>query len=140
MNKLALSSVFLSTLVLVGCGGGPSPVEVNGKVVLPAGIKLEKDDSFSITLSPTEGDKGGAVSDVSKESLTFEIKKAVPGKYKVAIDLTPYPNPGYEKRKGAIEALTSKFNLRQTTLTYEVTADAKQSITVDLAKGTVSKN
>ena len=129
----------LICLVASGCGGG-SPRTVKGKLVLAPGIKLAPTDSVNLTFVPEAKNGTTAVADVSAADMTFSVK--VPsGKYKVAFAITPYPGEkGSEKRAEAFATINKAFDPNSTTMTYEVTSDNVQDVTVDLAQGRITKN
>jgi hypothetical protein len=127
----------LGLLVLPGCG--KSPVEVKGTLVLPSDLKLADEDKISIAFTPeTKGDKPGSAN-LSGSERSFTAK-LVPGKYKVSVQISPYPgSPGSEERNSAVSALNFANSPDKTPLTYEVTGDPGQNIEVDVGKKTVTK-
>jgi len=130
--------VFLVALT-AGCSEKSSTI--NGKLVLPAGVKLEQQDSVVVSFvpdPPAEG-KNGATAPVNAADLTFAAKGVAPGKYKVSVIVTPYPGPDSAKRTQALQPITDRFNAQNTKLRYDVTSDSQQSITIDLAKDKVDK-
>jgi len=135
-SVLALTAFCL--IFLAGCSG-KKPVTVKGNVVLPANLKLEKEDTVSVTFDPfTKGDLPGSAQ-ASPTDGAFSVQVA-PGKYKVAVRITPYAGtPNSQKRLEQLKPYNEKYNASNTKLEYEVAAGAEQSITIDLDKGTVSK-
>jgi hypothetical protein len=139
--QLVLASTLVCLTGIAGCGSKKGSV-VNGKVVLPAGAHLDKDDSGTITFVPEKADKsgkGGGAGPINPSDLTFFARDIAPGKYKIKVNLSAYPGKENEKRAKVLEGINQHFDDANTKLTYEVTADAQQSITIDLAHGTVSK-
>jgi len=138
--RLALLAVCL--LALAGCGAKGTPVK--GKLVLPSGVTLLPDDSVTVLFS-SETEKGtSAPSMFNASDGTFvcngpEGKGLVPGKYKIAVTILPYAGMDNDKRKAVLEPYNEAYRLDKTSLTYEVTKDADQSITIDLAQAKVSK-
>jgi hypothetical protein len=143
-SLLALFGVVL--LVSTGCGpskGSP----VTGKVVLPAAFKLADEDQVEVSFLPDDPKvKRGATAMAKPPGLTFtantsETTGVLPGKYKIAVKVTPYMgSPGSQERKQKFDdAINKHYESYNTKLTYEVTAGA-QSITIDLTKGTVTKD
>jgi len=141
-SALGISVVCL--LILSGCGGKKG-VTVNGKLV-PGNLKLAETDSVEISFSP-EAPGGKAASGMAKgNDPSFVVNSAdgkgvEPGKYKVGVRIQPYMgSAGAAGRASALEKINKDYDPTKTKLTYEVTGDATQSITVDLAKGTVTKD
>jgi hypothetical protein len=125
----------------VGCGGKKGST-VNGKIVLPPHVSMDKNDTGDVRLVPEVRDKTGKIGgsgNFNGSDLTFSLKDVVPGKYKVGVTLTAYPGSSKEK-EAAFKKVNEQFNVEGASkMTYEVTADSEQSITIDLAAGTVSK-
>jgi len=155
-NTLLGRSVLLffgvALLASAGCGPGKG-TPVSGKVVLPGKMTFEKDDSVEIVFIPEDAKKRGATvfatasgksSDVSFTNLnTAETTGVLPGKYKVTVKVTPYAGaPGSNERKRAFDdAINKQYDAIVSKLTYEVAAGSEpQTITIDLGKGTVTKN
>ena len=144
LTVAALAVLFVST----GCGGPGKGTPVSGKVVLPKDLKIQKDDSVSITFVPDGTDvKRAATSKFNADDLTFvadtsETTGVLPGKYKITFAITPYPGtPGSEARVRQInDGINSQFNESRTKLSYEVTAGGPNTITIDLGKGTVTRD
>ena len=66
-------------------------------------------------------------------------KGVVLGKYKIAVQFKPYPGEsGSDKREELFTPINDYYHRDASKLTCEVTGDS--SITIDLAKGTVTKN
>lgn len=134
----------LALLVLPGCGKKGAPVK--GKLVLPPEVKLADNDTVKVTFIPDKTGAEGYSGKVSPSDLSFVVdsgnKKGVqPGKYKVAVSIQPYPGgEGTAERKQKLQPLNSAYDPGTTKLTYDVTSDSNQSITIDLTKGSVTKN
>jgi len=136
----ALCLVFsvLSALVLSGCGTKTKTVPVNGKVILPSQLKLADTDSLQIQFISDEGRPDGAIGDISVKDLTFSTNVPV-GKYKVAVKAQPYPGDKNSDQHGKeLNNSVGKYNASSTSLRYDVT-EGSHTITVDLAKGTITK-
>jgi len=151
LGRPLLLSFGVLLLVATGCGPGKG-TPVSGKVVLPAGYTFEKDDQVEVTFVPDDPkvnrgatantkaqDKG---SEVTFTANTAETTGVLQGKYKVAVRITPYAGaPGSEGRKHKLEdAFNKKFMTDTTSLHYEVTGTDANNVTIDLGKGTVTKN
>ncbi|MFO0925670.1 MAG: hypothetical protein U0736_01360 [Gemmataceae bacterium] len=140
------SAVFLITLV--GCGAGSKKtVKLKGKVVLPANAHLETNDTIYLNFIPQGGEKmAAATADVKVPELTFAVNSAamtgvIPGQYKIAVQIQPYPGTERDPKKAGIPALNQALTAETTKLTYEIPATpAEQSMTIDLTKGTVTKD
>lgn len=132
--------VVLCLFTLAGCDGSGSRRTVSGKVILPPGMKLADNDSVTIAFIPEAKDVKTPIVDVAKD-LTFKTNDTVPGKYKITFAAQAYAGEkGFEQRSAAFERVNKNFSAETTKLSYEVTQDPQQSITIDLAKGTVTKN
>jgi hypothetical protein len=125
-----------SLVLLAGCPSSGSTL--TGTVVLPSSIKLGANDSVTVSLQPEEKGKTGATAPVSASDMSFKAADVAPGKYKIAVNITPYPD-STEKTKKAVEPINEKYSNEKTSLRYEVTSDRNQSIAIDLDKGTVTK-
>lgn len=138
--------VCLSFAAFVGCcfllaGCGERTVTVDGRIVLLPNTSLKDDDSIQLAFVETGGNKTvGALGkpDGKEASFTAQVP---PGSYKITVTIRAYAgHKESEKRDAQFKSLNKAFSHDATTLTYEVTGDAKQSVTIDLAKGRVSKN
>jgi hypothetical protein len=142
--------VVFGVALLASTGCGPSKgAPVTGKVVLPAKVKLAEQDQIEVTFAPDDPKvKWGATGTATPPGLTFTLKTAEgtgvqPGKYKVGIQVKPYPgSPDYGKRKQAFDDLfNKKYEVGTTTLTFQVPASKDAiNLTIDLDKGTVTKD
>jgi len=147
-SPLVLFGVFL--LLATGCGPGKG-APVSGKVVLPGNLKLvdtaNMEDEVEVTFIPDDPKvKRGATAKAKPPGLTFtantsETTGVLPGHYKIAIKITPYGGaPGSQDRKQRFDDVINKaFDASTTKLSYDVVAGA-QTITIDLTKGTVTKD
>jgi hypothetical protein len=133
-------------LLASGCGPGQGTT-VTGKLVLPKDAVLESDDYVQISFLPEGAGGKSASGPVNATDLSFTINSAEsqgvrPGKYKVSLQITPYQGkPTSVKRTQHFnDGINKQFSATTTRLSYEVTAGADNNITVDLVKGTVSKN
>jgi hypothetical protein len=134
-----LPAVFVLAL---GSGCSEKSSTISGKLVLPSGVKLEQQDSVTVGFLPDPAAEGktGATAAVNIADSTFTAKDLKPGKYKLTVNITPYPgDPNTAKRAKAVESLNEKHNAGSTKLRYDVTNESQQSITVDLTKDSVSK-
>jgi len=128
-----------------GCGGKKT-VNVTGKLVLPNNVKLEKTDAVQITFVPEDPKNLAGIAKLTPPDLAFVVKNSTgkgvsTGKYKIAVKITPYAGmPESEKRALSFEPINKFFAVSKSKLSYEVTQDAEQAVTVDLIKGTVTKN
>jgi hypothetical protein len=125
-------------VVLAGCSKG---VTVSGTTVFPSDLKLEKTDAVEIIFVPET--KGALVPVVSfiPDDKTLVARQVLPGKYKIAVKITPYMGlPESAKRVKEFEGFNKTFDRSTTKLAYEATSDGNQSIVLDLAKGKVTKN
>ena len=140
MRAVLVVGTALCLLVLVGCGG-KKPVTVKGTIELPKtlNVKLAEQDVIKVGFEPeTKGQEGvGATASATSRSFTAQVP---PGKYKISVSITPYPgSEGSEKRKEQLSMLNRAFSPSNTKMTYDVTADHEQTITIDLSTGTVKK-
>lgn len=133
-----VAAASLALVLVLGCGGGKT-VTVSGKLVLPPKVKLAETDSIAVTFAPEDKDGKSASATVSPKDLTFNAQ-VPPGKYKIGVTVQPYAGTkDAEARTKEINAVIGSFDAAATALRYEVTAESTQSVTIDLAKGTVSK-
>ncbi len=144
--RWTLVSPVVFLLFLAGCSSGPKTVKLTGTVVLPPGLTLGKDDGGQITFVPETEGLPAAAAVFKADNLSFTPNTAekngiVPGKYKIAVSIEIYPGTkGSEQRRQWLDAQYNKnFDQNNTKLTYEVTNEPEQSITIDLGKGTVTK-
>jgi hypothetical protein len=134
----------LCLLGLGGCGGHKGGI-VKGTLVLPPNVKPGETDSLTVLFRPEEGTGESAPAPVNVADMSFSAKGATgkgvaPGKYKLIISLQPYMGSAEaEKRRPLYDAINNKYDEKNTKLSYDVTNEAQQSIVVDLAKGTVTK-
>jgi hypothetical protein len=131
-------------LLLAGCG--KKTVGVNGKLVLPVGVKLVDSDIVNVSFVPEEGTGMASGGQVSPTDLTFSTRQGkipgtVPGKYKVVVKLTANPGkPDSKTRTAVFIPINKSFDADKTPLRCEVTDDPEQSFTIDLNKKSVTKN
>jgi len=141
MHKTFLRPLAVAALcgaVLAGCT--PSGTTVSGKVVTPANLKLGPNDSLTILFHPEDPANTKSVLGVyAPADNTFVAKEIMPGKYKIQVQMQGYTNTPDAVQKH-MEKLSSTYSREATPLKYEVVNDPKQSITIDLDKGTVTKS
>jgi hypothetical protein len=131
--------VALSLLALTGCKSATG-VTVNGKVILPPKLSLHDNDSVSLSFMPAEKTGKAAPASVSPKDLTFTATNVQPGKYKITVQFQGYPGAkDTEKRAEVFAPVNKSFDSENTKLSYEVSDTSPQSITVDLAARTVTK-
>jgi len=136
LARSLLVPVGIGMLFVAGCS--ERTVNLSGKLVLPAKLKISEKDSVTVAFTP-EGTAGKAgVGVFSNSEQAFTVKDISPGKYKLTVSITPYPDE--KKRAPLLEPINVKYDAKSSPLKYEVTAEPNQSITVDLDKGTVSKS
>lgn len=141
MTRLSMFSLLAVAIAFASGCGGSAPKTVSGKVVLLPNVKFADTDTLSISFAPEkEGTPGYASTEVSVKDGSFSLKLQ-PGKYKVGFSVTPYPGtPDSERRAEFMTQKFEPFGVTKSSMTYEVTSDASQTITVDLAQGRVAKN
>lgn len=136
-----LVSVALTAIIVlsVGCGGGGKKVAVTGTVKFPAQIKIAEQDGIELRFAGEDG-KGGSTT-VSPKDLTFSVKDLPSGKYKVVVQVTPYPGlPGNDQRTRALEPFNRKYDAKASPLSVDIGEEPEQKLLVDLDKNSVSKN
>jgi len=122
--------------MLSGCTSAKT-VTVTGKVVLPPKVKVAETDSITVTfVREDDPSASGGSAAASPPGLTFETNMR-PGKYKVSVRVQAYA--GMKDSQNRERELAQQM-ASAPTLSYEVTGDARQSITIGLVKGTVTKN
>jgi len=146
MLKTRLLCVILTCpcVCLLGPAGcsAKKEVSVSGKLVLPADLELVENDGITIQFVPQEKSDTSVQSvlaGVSSRDHTIPPTAIYPGKYKIKVAFQPYPGPEQAKRTAILAPVNKAFEAASTPLTYEVTSDEKQSITIDLAKKSVTK-
>jgi hypothetical protein len=126
----------VALLALSGCTSAKT-VTVAGKLVLPPKVKVAETDSVTVTFVRQDDPAApGASATASPTGLTFEAA-VQPGKYKISVRVQAYS--GMKDSQQREKELTQQM-ASAPTMSYEVTSDAKQSITIDLVKGAVTKN
>ena len=143
----ALASASLSLVLLAAAGCGPNRAAITGTLVLPPNVQLNDSDSVEILFHPAEAGAMPATAKVNNADRTFTVKTAdgynvPPGKYKVTVRIVPYSAASADPRKVAFDnAVNNVYGTEAATkLEYEVTGDAKQAITIDLAQGKITKS
>jgi hypothetical protein len=126
----------LALLTLSGCTSAKT-VTVDGKVVLPPKVKVSETDSITVAFTrEDDATAPGGTATASPTGLTFEAN-VPPGKYKISVRVQAYAGMKDSQKR---ERELAQQMASAPTLSYEVTGDARQSITIDLVKGTVTKN
>lgn len=140
-----LTAAFVCLLASSGCGG-KKVVNVTGKLILPPGIKLDKTDIVQLSFVPEDSKATAGAVKPTPPDLSFVVKDSagkgiVAGKYKVTVKFDAYPGMAdSQKRNEIFKQINQNYTLLKSKLTYEVTQDPEQAVTVDLTKGTVTKN
>jgi hypothetical protein len=141
-TRPCLGFFFLITACfLTGCGGA-KPVKLEVKVEFPSSIKVDEKDSIQVRFvgqGDAQGKSGAGLA--SPSTMSFTSNELLPGKYKVVVNLSPYPGtPGADKRSRALEPFNDSFSDQKTPLSVDIGPEPEQKITIDLAKKSVSKN
>ena len=141
---LTLALVCCGALAVAGCG--PSRVNVKGTLVPPPNLQLKDDDSVTISFVPEDKNAGlGAgpavwnAADKSFVAKASDAKGLPPGKYKIAVQIQPYTAADTDPRANDLSVINDAYASDKTKLSYEVTSDANQTVTIDLTSGTVTK-
>jgi hypothetical protein len=139
LRRAPLALLGSAALLLAGCSA--QGVTVSGKVIFPPAAKLVDSDAAQITFlpeAPAAAGKSSAVKIAMDGS--FTCSDLLPGKYKLVVNLMPYPGSRDQaKRKALFDRLDRTYDAQHSKLIDEV-ARAPQQITVDLVQGTVTKN
>jgi hypothetical protein len=148
MKLLRVSGVllFVGLLGLAGCSGA-RPVTIQGKLIMPKNVPMGEptgkegaQDTLTLTFLKEGEDKAFSIQ-VNPKELTFESKEIIPGKYKVGFQVGLYAMPtGNPKRQYEVQMFNKAHAAQSSKMTYEVTAESPQSITVDLTKEQVTRN
>ena len=121
----------------VGCGSKKG-TPLTGKVLLPDKVKLDTNDTATVRFVSDQKGGPGAVGKVNPSDLTFTVE-VPPGSYKVGAEFVPYPggkaNDAHHK---ALKNLSERFDAENSKMTYTVTSDSNQTITVNLKEGKVT--
>lgn len=153
ITALRLLAVLIPILgLLAGCGKPlAETVEVTGKVTFPPGLKLNDNDTTTVTFLPEGSSTAqGGSGTFSGATGTFTAK-VPPGSYKVAVNVSPYPGEKKsDDRKNEFTKAIGKYGIPTTVggskqppanpIPYEVANTPTQAITIDLVKGTITKN
>ena len=140
LSRLLWLPACLGLFFLAGCS--ESTVTVNGKLIPPADVRIEKTDSVNVAFTPDPpGGKGKAwVGVFSPGENTFVGKEVVPGTYKVTVQIEPYRGEkDSEKRSEAMKDMNVWFSGDNSKLKTEITGDRNQSIIVDMKSNSVTK-
>jgi hypothetical protein len=143
LRRLGVVSVCITALFLAGCGGGKG-VKIKGKIILPAGVKLEEKDSLQVNFVSAGDKPQSAAAKVNYSDLSFTVsggdnKGVAPGKYKVMVSCAPYAGEAKaEDRKILLAKQFAAFG-EKTPLEIDLSDGADQTITIDLDKKMVSK-
>ena len=141
----ALASAAVVLLLLSSAGCGPSRATITGTLVLPPNVQLNDSDSVAILFHPEEAGAMLATAAVKNADRTFTVKtndgyNVPPGKYKVTVKITPYDSGDTARKDMFQNAINNIYgNESAGKLPYEVTSDSKQTITIDLAQGKITK-
>src|SRR5262249_4370810 len=100
-----------------------------------------------LTFVPEDSKKAGATAVAKAPELTFTANSGqavgvLPGKYKITAKISAYMGQmGAEDKRGqAFEIYNRSYEAMTTPLNFEVTAGGPINLTIDLDKGTVTKN
>lgn len=145
MIRLPGSILFTGLLVaslLCGCDSAPTGSAVKVTVASQK-LKLEETDSVEVIFTPqgtgTPATANGSVKDQPLAAGRGETPGVLPGKYTLSVRITPYAGMATPQRVDAITESLKQFEPNKSTLTYEVTSEKEQAITVDLDANAVKK-
>jgi hypothetical protein len=130
----------LALIALAGCSR--RTVTVSGTVTFPDKVTLQKDDIVQIVFIPESKEETKAgLAIFSRDDKSFVCKDVLPGtKYKIAVHIEPpFGAENVKKRAAAFADVNKAFDRAATKLKYEASEESSQSITIDLAKGAVTK-
>jgi predicted small lipoprotein YifL len=146
LHSRRVLTLFCLVALLSMAGCGPKGSVINGKVVLPSGLKMADSDHLEVVLAPVDAAAtGGGSAKVDPNNLTFKIaggeNKGVPaGNYKVSVNFQPYSKDTESlTRKKKFDEALAPFSAAKTQLTVQIAGTGEESITVDLEKKTVTK-
>jgi len=131
----------LTTLTIIGCGGPPAASAVKVTVV-SSKVKLEDTDSINVSFEPDGSGATAAASGSAKDQPLMakgsNSTGVMPGKYKLAVKISPYQGQAPERVR-AMGEFSQQFAVATTPLKCEITAEPEQAITIDLDAKTVTK-
>ncbi|MCI0465270.1 MAG: carboxypeptidase-like regulatory domain-containing protein [Gemmataceae bacterium] len=110
---------------------------------MPDNVKLTDKDSATVGLVPVDKTaKGSTSGPISPGDGSFTLKDVPPGKYNVTVSLQGYPgDKDSAKRDQLFAPLNKAYGAAgKKQLSYDVTSDPNQSITIDLKNGSVTKS
>jgi hypothetical protein len=135
LRRLCVLPFCLGILFIAGCPGEKSTT-VSGKVLLGK-IKLQEGDNARIQLVADQG--MGAMATIDTNDSSFNMKNVQPGKYRVIAHFDPYPGQkDAAKRAKEFDVYNQKYDVKSSKLYMEV-GDKSETVTIDLAAGTVTK-
>jgi hypothetical protein len=139
-GRLLVVPIAMGLLLLAGCSR--RTVNVSGTAVMPSGVKVASTDSVQIMFVPEDKEEKRAPTALfSPADSSFICKDILPSaKYKIALRIDPaLGSADMQKRAASFEAVNKTFDRATTKLAYQAGEDASQSVTIDFAKGTVTK-
>jgi uncharacterized lipoprotein YajG len=140
LSSFRLGFALIGLSLLAGCTGG-GMTSLSGKLVLPKDMKPSQNETVSIGFTPTDESATSAAAVYDRTDRSFVVKNIKPGKYTITVSILPYMGEkDTAKRKVAYDKLNKAYDPKSSKLTYDVTTEPNQSITVDVDKGTVTKS
>ena len=140
----AIAASMFGVIVLTGCGDGVSRSAVK-VTVTSSKVKLEDTDSISVgfVADGAGGENALASGNPHKQPLTARPQASEgtgvkPGKYKVTVQVTPYPGLSQAEHQQELQQISSQYDPTNSKLMYEVVGGKEQSVTIDLDAGTVT--
>jgi hypothetical protein len=133
--RLLFLALACAALPLLGCGGSKA-VKVDGKIVKNgAPFTASGNDILGLAFQG-EGAEAKSFPATVKQDGTFVANGVAPGHYKLRVSLTSGANDAASLAKS--KELNRQFDAVNNKLDYEVSG-GDQSITIDIEKGTVTK-
>ena len=120
LRVIMLPALGLALLTLSGCGA--RTVTVKGTLVPPPNVPLKDDDSVVISFVPDGAEGSGGVASYTPATKSFVVKSAdgkdmAPGKYKIKVEINPYPGQPNDQHAAALADLNNKYG--SGSLSYE---------------------
>ena len=141
-----LACALLGLLALSGCGGKKG-VMVKGTLVFPLDLKMGEGDMVQVHFEAEDKDGKSSPATYSANEKSFvangpDAKGVLPGKYKITVQVSTYlgsMDKDSLARNARYQEFNGRFDSKNSKLSYEVTGDGPQTITINLDKGTVAK-
>jgi hypothetical protein len=140
VRSLLLACTLCFLVVLTSGCGQRRRVTVKGTLVLPANVQLAEKDTVRIVFAPEDSGIKGARAKFNPSDKSFVATGVPTGKNKVTVAISPYQKgAGSEQHAKDLDVLNQAYGGPKTPLSYEVSKDPEQSITIDVSTISIDK-